>query len=97
MNIFLNRQTFETLGLPSIPETQHLKVNAFANAWYITPKNIGMNHEAIFILEMTGQRVFYITLMLSLIVFSGFFVWGIVLLLKTFVSFFISFYKITRS
>ncbi|OGH42335.1 MAG: hypothetical protein A3H79_01115 [Candidatus Levybacteria bacterium RIFCSPLOWO2_02_FULL_36_8b] len=97
LNIFLNRQTFETLGLPSIPETQHLKVNAFANAWYITPKNIGMNHEAIFILEMTGQRVFYITLMLSLIVFSGFFVWGIVLLLKTFVSFFISFYKITRS
>lgn len=80
-NIFLNEKTFETFSLKNIPEEQHISVNAYANAWYITPRDIGMKKEATFIIEMTGQRVFYVTLLISLLSFIGFIIWGIVLVI----------------
>lgn len=80
-DIFLNEKTFETLNLKSIPETQHISVNAYANAWYVTPKDIGENkEEATFIIEMTGQRLFYFSLFVSSLAFVGFLLWGFILL-----------------
>ena len=81
-NIFIDKKTFETIGLKNIPEEQHFSVNGFANAWYVHPKDIDMQREATFIVEMIDQRSFYSALLLSLIALCGFFIWGIVLLLR---------------
>lgn len=80
VNIFLNEKTFETLSLKSIPEEQHISVNAYANAWYITPQDMDMKQEASFIIEMTGQRVFYVTLIISLVTLCIFIILGFILL-----------------
>lgn len=79
-NVFLNKETFETLHLKKIPEAKHFSVNAYANAWYITPEDTDMKHEATFIVEMAGQRVFYVTLAISLLTLGIFILWGFILL-----------------
>ncbi len=81
-NIFFNETTFETLGLQSISDNNHFSVNSFANAWYITPKELGMRSEATFIVEMTDQRLFYIGLVISLVGAVGFVLWIAILFLK---------------
>lgn len=78
-NIFFNKKTFETLALQHIPEIQHITVNAYANAWYLTPRDIGMKQESSFIIEMTGQRMFYATSIISLLTLCGFILWGAIL------------------
>jgi hypothetical protein len=62
---------FETLGKESLVKDTHMKVNNFANAWYIDPKALDKSDTQTFILEMTTQRYFYIGLVISLITFVG--------------------------
>lgn len=80
-DIFFNKKTLETLTLSYMPETQHIMVNAYANGWYIMPQDIGNKQEATFIIEMTGQRLFYIASIVSIFSFIGFVLWLVILFL----------------
>lgn len=80
-NIFIDKKTFETIGLQNIPETQHFSVNGYANVWYIRPKDINIQREMTFIVEMIDQRSFYLALPISLLGLCGFIFWGSILFL----------------
>jgi len=79
--IFLDTATFETLFMKSLPETSHFIANGYANAWYIKPSDIEEKQDYELIVEMTGQRIFFISLVLSSIVFGIFILWGVKLYL----------------
>lgn len=76
-DIFFDRDTFETVGLRAIPEVRHGEVNGYANAWYIKPEDSEGDTEYELIVEMTGQRVFYIGLGITILVLVGFLGWGL--------------------
>jgi len=65
-NIFLDRNTFETLGKKSLSEDKHLLVNGYANSWYITPEDVNGREDYELIIEFWPQRLFYIELGISL-------------------------------
>lgn len=74
-DIFLNKKTFETWGKNEIAEYKHFPVNGYSNAWYIEPKDMNGKSSYTIILEMTAQKILYLsfaisgfTLMLTIIV-----------------------------
>lgn len=84
-DIFFDKKTLETMTLSYMTEAQHIVVNSYANGWYIMPQDIGNKQEATFIVEMTGQRLFYIASMVSLISFIGVALWiSMLFLIKKF-------------
>lgn len=70
-NVFLDRNSFETLGKKSIPEERHLLVNGYANSWYITPEDVGGKENYEIVIEFWPQRLFYVSLGVSLITLLG--------------------------
>ncbi len=82
INTFLTPSTFRTWGKESVAENRHFQVNGYANAWLIKPEDMGGKVDYEFILELTGQRVFYLAAPLSFFTFIGVIVWGLVFLLK---------------
>lgn len=81
-NIFFDTNTFETIGMKSIPDNNHVIVNGYANAWNIAPQDTEKQENYELIVEMTSQRAFYVSLALSLIVFLGCAFWGVTLVIK---------------
>lgn len=75
-NIFLDNKTFETLGMKSVSEKQHISINGYANAWYITPANSGGKKDYEITIEMGQQSIFYYSLGISLITLVVFLFWG---------------------
>lgn len=70
-NVFLDTATFEMWGAKPIADDRHFQVNGYANAWHIKPEDVDGQEDYTFILEMTSQRIFYITFAISLLgVFS---------------------------
>lgn len=77
-NIFLDSKTFETFGMKSVADgNDHVLANGYANAWYITPEDVGNKGDYELVVEMVGQRVFYISLGISLLVFIFCLGWGL--------------------
>lgn len=68
---------FETFNLKQIAKSKHTVVNGYANLWEITPEDVGKKKSYTLIVEMTGQRVFYVSLIVSSLIFLLFIVWGI--------------------
>jgi len=68
---------FETIGMKSLSENAHFTANGYSNAWYISPKDINNKSDYELIVEMTGQRIFYISLVISIVILIGFLLWGI--------------------
>ncbi len=66
-NVFLDQTTFETWGKQEIAKDMHFEANAYANAWYITPEDTNKKNNYTLIIEMTTQRVFYLSSIISLI------------------------------
>src|SRR3989344_1690464 len=64
-NIFLDQSTFETFGQDPILEKTHLPVNGYANSWYIKPEDVRNKEDYELIIEMTSQKLFYVSLMIS--------------------------------
>ncbi|MEK7543866.1 MAG: hypothetical protein AAB557_03295 [Patescibacteria group bacterium] len=81
-DIFLNAKTFETLGMPSIPDNQHFLVNGYANAWYITPEDSSGREQYEIIVEMVEQRVFYYSAAISIVAICVFLLYGASILRK---------------
>lgn len=68
---FLEKATFDSWGKKSIPDENHIRINGFANAWYLTPEDTNNSSSYTLILEMDSQRYFYYFFTLSLVVFVG--------------------------
>lgn len=65
-DLFLSPTTFETWGKTSILSDKHYLVNGYANGWYIRPSDIeGNNYEVI--VEFEPQRLYYLSIVVSLI------------------------------
>ncbi|OGH51269.1 MAG: hypothetical protein A3H17_03345 [Candidatus Levybacteria bacterium RIFCSPLOWO2_12_FULL_37_14] len=80
-NIFLDQNTFETFGQDPIAEKTHLPVNGYANSWYISPEDVQNKENYELIIEMTSQKLFYVSLLISI----GGFLLLFFLLLKSFI------------
>lgn len=76
-NIFFDDKMFETLRMKSLPGKAHFMVNGYANAWFIRPSDVEGRSDYELIIEMTGQRMFYVGLGISIVMFIGSFLWGI--------------------
>lgn len=70
---------FGTIGMRTLPDSTHFSVNGYANAWYISPQDLDNEKDYELIVEMVGQRIFYISLGISTAVFIGFLLWGVYL------------------
>ena len=75
----IDKNPFETNNLKSIFDDVHVQVNGYANAWYIKPNNSGKYD---LVVEMTGQKIFYYGLIISLISLLIFILFGIKLFKK---------------
>lgn len=77
-NSLINKDLLETLSLEQLPKPKHILINGYANAWYISPKDVGGKQDYELIIEMTGQRLFYVGLSISsatlLFIAVGFFI-----------------------
>ncbi|MEK7543861.1 MAG: hypothetical protein AAB557_03270 [Patescibacteria group bacterium] len=62
---FWNRDTFDTWGFDPIAEKSHLPVNGYANSWVIKPEDVNNRSDYTLIIEMTSQKLFYGSLLLS--------------------------------
>ena len=66
-NIFLDRNTFETLNKQAISKEKHYLVNGYTNSWYIEPKDTGYQENYELIIEYWPQRLFYIGFFISIL------------------------------
>lgn len=80
-NIFIPKDILATWNIHSL-SSPHTLVNGYANGWYVAPNDVSHKTEYTLILELTTQRIFYIFLLISLISFIGFLLWGIYLFKK---------------
>ena len=80
-NNFLSPSTFDAWGKAAIADRRHFRVNGYANAWYIVPSDMQNKENYELIIELSGQKVFFISLLISSVSFLGFIVWGLKLFL----------------
>lgn len=78
-DIWVKRDMFATWSKKPIADNRHYKANAYANAWYISPSDVGGKENYTLILEMTTQRVFYVGLLTSMVGLGIYVVWAVVL------------------
>lgn len=71
---------FETNGLKPQFDNMHIQVNGYANAWFITPSK--GKKEYSFIVEMTSQKIFYYSFIVSVVFLIAFLLLGLELFIK---------------
>lgn len=71
---------FETNTLSQATDLVHLSVNGYANTWYFSSKNARKDNQLT--IEMNGQKIFYYSLITSLVSFIIFISYGLLLLKK---------------
>ena len=77
-----DKNPFETNKMKSVYGNTHVKVNGYANAWYIQPSDLSGNSNLELILEMTTQKTFYYFFIVSAISLLIFLLYGVKLLMK---------------
>ncbi len=76
-NVFLSKQTFGTWGKDTVADDRHAMVNGYANGWYIKPQDLHNRDSYELVIEMASQKIFYGSLAISLVTFSGVIILGI--------------------
>ncbi|KKS31032.1 MAG: hypothetical protein UU93_C0024G0004 [Candidatus Amesbacteria bacterium GW2011_GWA2_42_12] len=66
-----------SLASVDVGVNSHILVNGYANAWYITPADVGGKQDYELIVEMTGQRIFYYSAVLSIVTLVIMILWGV--------------------
>ncbi len=66
-----------SLASVDVGANSHILVNGYANAWYIKPSDVGGKEEYELIVEMTGQRVFYYSVIGSIATLGVMIIWGV--------------------
>lgn len=76
---FISRSIFETRSMIKLPTTTHFPINGYANAWYITPEDTDHKDSYDLIIEMTGQRIFWLGGILSVatLILFGVYMYGL--------------------
>lgn len=74
-NAFLDGDTFETWGQDPIAEDRHMLVNGYANAWHIVPEDVSGKTDYELIVEMTSQKLFYGSMLISFIGLGSAIIW----------------------
>lgn len=74
-NNFMDNNTFTTWVQKPIADEKHYKVNGYANAWYIEPKDTNNKEDYTLVLEMTTQRSLYVLLPISILTVSFLLLW----------------------
>ncbi len=64
-DIFFSSDTLRTWSEHAIADKRHVVVNGYANGWYILPEDTAAGEQYNFVIEMTGQRYFYLGLAIS--------------------------------
>jgi len=82
INQTIDRNPFETNMMKSVYGSTHIKVNGYANAWYIRPNESSGNSNHELILEMTTQKTVYYSFIVSAISLLIFLLYGVKLLMK---------------
>lgn len=82
INQAIDRNPFETINMKSMNDSTHIKVNGYANAWYIGPSELSGNSNHELILEMTTQKTVYYSFIVSAISLLVFLLYGVKLLMK---------------
>ncbi len=77
LGIPFDSNILETVGVTPISEKNHLRVNGYANAWYIAPSDVKNAKEYTLIAEMTTQQYFYFGLAISTMTLVGVVIFGI--------------------
>lgn len=78
-NIFLSQSTFSSWGKTAIADNRHFQVNGYANAWYILPSDMQNRGNYELTVELSGQKIFFLSLVISCISFAGLIFWGIII------------------
>lgn len=78
---YIDQNPFQTNSLKSVYNNTHIEVNGYANAWYIDPDN-HQTQDYKLIAEMTGQKIFYYSMAISVVTLLIFILYGIKLLKK---------------
>jgi len=77
-----DKNPFETNKMKSVYGSTHVKVNGYANAWYIRPSELSGNSDHELILEMTTQKTVYYSFIVSAVSLLVFLLYGVKLLMK---------------
>lgn len=67
-DIFFDSDTIRTWRKKAIADKRHVVINGYANGWYILPEDTETMERYNFVIEMTGQRYFYIGLLISFLI-----------------------------
>jgi len=74
--IFLSDIQFNKVD-SKIINVRHLEGNGYANVWYITPQDVNDLKNYKLIIEMTDQRIFYYSFLISFTIFLFLLIWGL--------------------
>lgn len=83
VNQVVDGNPFETNGMNSRYDNAHIQVNGYANGWYIQPEDLSGKKSYYMVVEMTAQKIFYYSLIISLISLLIFLLYGIKMLKNT--------------
>lgn len=65
-NTFIDVRTFDTWGKNTVLERNHTSADGYANAWTMTPSDMAGKADYTLILELSTQKLFYLTIIISL-------------------------------
>lgn len=82
VSYIFDKNPFETNKMRSAHENTHIKVNGYANAWYIRPNELSGNSNHELILEMITQKTVYYSFIVSTISLLAFLLYGVKLLIR---------------
>lgn len=68
---------FETLGQKSLAKKNHIQINSYANGWAIKGSDLEKIKGHVLILEMTDQKIFYLSMIISILTFIALIVYTI--------------------
>lgn len=69
-NIFLDENTFNAWGKDDVAPNGRFSANGYSNAWYIKPEDVDRKTEYSLILEIGTQKLFYRSLLVSILTAS---------------------------
>lgn len=82
-NVLFDSELLNTLFSEKISNATHIRVNGYANAWYITPKDVNNKEDYELTIELTSQRFFYLGLGISCITGIVIVMWHLIRMKKS--------------
>lgn len=65
LNEWLYKDAFATWGKKSIAPARHVRANGYANAWVVTPEDVGNKGDYTLVVDYLPQQIFYVSMLIS--------------------------------